>query len=63
MATKVKSEETAATRRKEIAEDVAQFLREGNKIKQIPRGVSGQDPKASPGKQLRLAKNTKPKAS
>ena len=44
--------ESAAVRRDELAADVQRFLDAGQKIEQIPTGVSGQDPQGK-GPQLR----------
>ena len=61
MKNKGNSDVTPAMRRKSIAEDVAAFLKAGNKIAKIPTGVSGQDPQGSRSKQLRLSKSSEAK--
>lgn len=55
MKTKANAEPTAAKRRESLAADVQTFLKAGNSIKQIPSGVSAQDPQGRV-KPLRLAK-------
>lgn len=47
------NEASPELRRKSIEEDVAAFLAAGNKIDQVPSGLSAQDPQGR-GKPLRL---------
>ena len=53
MAQKKTAEDSSELRRKSIEEDVAAFLAAGNKIEEIPSGLSSQDSQGR-GKQLRL---------
>ena len=53
MAQKNTSETSPELRRKSIEEDVAAYLAAGNKIEEVPSGISSQDPQGR-GKQLRL---------
>ena len=53
MAQKKVPEVSPELRRKSIEADVAAFLAAGNKIEEVPSGVSSQDPQGR-GKQLRL---------
>ena len=53
MAQKKTPEDSSELRRQAIEADVAAFLAAGNKIEEIPSGISSQDPQGR-GKQLRL---------
>ena len=55
------NEASPEVRRKSIEEDVAAFLAAGNKIDQVPSGLSAQDPQGR-GKPLRLG-SPKPQES
>ncbi len=52
MAQKKAAEPSAKLRRKSIEEDLAAYLTAGNKIEQVPSGMSSQDPQGR-GKALR----------
>lgn len=56
MAKKKIPEVSPGLRRKALEADVAAFIAAGNKIEEIPSGVSSQDPQGR-GKQLRLGAN------
>lgn len=53
MSKRNQNDTTPAERRRAVADDVAAFLKAGNRIQQIPDGVSAQDPQGR-GKPLRL---------
>ena len=53
MKPKKPAEPAAALRRASIAQDIEAYLKAGNKIDQVPDGVSGQDPQGR-GKPLTL---------
>ena len=53
MAQKTTSEASPELRRKSIEADVEAYLAAGNKIEEVPSGISSQDPQGR-GKQLRL---------
>lgn len=53
MAQKKTPDVSPELRRKSLEADVAAFLAAGNKIEEIPSGISSQDPQGR-GKQLRL---------
>ncbi len=52
------SEPSSRERRKTLAEDVQAFLDAGNKIEQVPTGVSGQD-NLGRSKQIVISRNRK----
>ena len=53
MKQKKSPEDSSESRRKTIEADVAAYLAAGNKIDEVPTGVSSQDPQGG-SKQLRL---------
>ena len=54
MAQKQSSDISPESRRKAIEADVASFLAKGNKIEQVPSGLSSQDPQGRSSRQIRL---------
>ncbi len=54
MANKPRTDAAIARTREQLAADVDVFLKSGNKIKQIPMGLSGQGPSSGGRKQLVL---------
>ena len=52
---KKQNDSTPGERRKKLEEDVAKFLKAGNRIEYIDDGVSAQDPQGR-GKPLRLGR-------